>query len=118
MNLTSFRLIKLLFRFLSLTSFLAHQLSQISILFNLHSHADFIFPSLKPSVTQLAIVPLASLEEDLLFKSLEDLILRANEHTSPQSYAVVIRRTKKSKLGEKKKWLIFDQDDRIREPCN
>ena len=42
-------------------------------------------------------------ENGRYFETLEDLILRVNEHAAAQKYAVVFGRTKKSKLGKKKK---------------
>ena len=44
------------------------------------------------------------------FDSLEDLIIKVNEHAAPQGYAVVFGRTKKFKLGERRKaWLVCDR---------
>jgi hypothetical protein len=42
--------------------------------------------------------PLASSEDGQSFESLKNLILRVNEHAGPREYAVILLRTKKSKL--------------------
>jgi hypothetical protein len=46
---------------------------------------------------------LAFSKDDQTFVNLEDVIRRVNEHASRQEYAVVILRTKKFKLEEKRK---------------
>ena len=52
-------------------------------------------------------MPLTPLENLQTFESLENLILQVNEHAAPQSYAVVILCTKKSKLKViQKAWFI------------
>jgi hypothetical protein len=54
---------------------------------------------------------LALSKDDQTFVNLEDVIRRVNEHASRQEYAVVILRTKKFKLEEKRKaWSICDRD--------
>jgi hypothetical protein len=53
---------------------------------------------------------LAPPEDGQSFESLEEMIKRINEHAAPQGYAVVIGRTKKSKLGVRRKaWLVCDR---------
>ena len=53
---------------------------------------------------------LAPPEDGQSFESLEDLILRVNEHAGRQGYAVVLGRTKKSKLKvTRKAWLVCDR---------
>ena len=53
---------------------------------------------------------LAPPEDGQSFESLEDLVLRVNEHAGRQGYAVVLGRTKKSKLKvTRKAWLICDR---------
>ena len=60
-------------------------------------------------------MPLRPPEDGQSFESLQDLILRVNEHAAPEGYAVVMTRTKKSKLGvTRKAWLICDRGGRIR----
>lgn len=50
-------------------------------------------------------------------QSFEDLILRVNEGAGPQGYAVVLLRTKKTKLGVKNKaWIKCDRRGKTREP--
>ena len=62
-------------------------------------------------------MPLTPPENLQTFESLEDLILRVNEHAAPQGYAVVILRTKKSKLKvTRKAWLICDRGRKHHDP--
>lgn len=62
-------------------------------------------------------MPLAPPENQQTFESLEDLILRVNEHAAPQGYAVVLLRTKKSKLKvTRKAGLICDRGQKHHDP--
>lgn len=64
-----------------------------------------------------AVIPLALFEDGQTFESLEDLLLRVNEHADSRGYAVVLGRTKKSKLKvTRKAWVICDRGTKIREP--
>ena len=57
------------------------------------------------------------LNRDKSFESLKDLILRVNEHAGRQGYAVVLGRTKKSKLKvTRKAWLVCDRGRKFNEP--
>ena len=56
-------------------------------------------------------------EDGQSFESLDDLVIRVNEHAAPQGYAIVLSRTKKSKLGIRRKaWLICDRGGKPRGP--
>ena len=62
-------------------------------------------------------MPLAPSIIDQDFASLEAILRAVNEHAGPEGYAVVIGRTKKSKLGVTRKvWIICDRGGKIREP--
>ena len=55
-------------------------------------------------------------EDGQSFESLDDLVIRVNEHAAPQGYAIVLR-TKKSKLGIRRKaWLICDRGGKPQGP--
>lgn len=63
------------------------------------------------------VIPLAPPEDGQSFESLEDLTLQVNKHAAERGYAVVLGRTKKSKLKvTRKAWLICDRGGRLREP--
>ena len=58
---------------------------------------------------------LQSSKNEQTFESLNDLILRVNEHAASQDYVVVLLRIKKSKLNVIKKiWLICDRERKSR----
>ena len=68
-------------------------------------------------IMPLTVIPLAPPENGQTFESLEDLILYVNKHAGKRGYAIVLARTKKSKLKvTRKAWLVCDRGGRIREP--
>lgn len=65
------------------------------------------------------IMSLRSSEDEQSFESLEDLLLRINEHVDLEDYVVVLLRIKKSKLRVKRKaWIKCDREEKIRESQN
>jgi hypothetical protein len=64
-------------------------------------------------------MPLRSLENDQIFESLKDLILRVNEHADVEDYAVMLFRIKKSKLRVRRKtWIKCDREDKSKKSKN
>ncbi len=62
---------------------------------------------------------LASSLEDRTFDDLKDLILYLNQHADSEDYAIVLKRTKKSKLEIiSKTWIICDRDRKFHESTN
>jgi hypothetical protein len=58
----------------------------------------------------------AFFENRQIFESLDNLILRVNEHSRFEEYVVVLLRIKKFKLEVRKKtWLICDRERKVRE---
>ena len=83
------------------------------------SLAEDVTPFAESSTSDLGlrVIPLAPPEDGQSFESLKDVVLRINEHAGPRGYAVVLARTKKSKLGvTRKAWLICDRGRKTREP--
>ncbi len=59
---------------------------------------------------------LASSFEDRIFDDLKDLLLYLNQHADSEDYAIVLKRTKKSKLQVTcKAWIICDRDRKSHE---
>ena len=60
-------------------------------------------------------MPLRPLADGQFFESLKNFIFRINEHAALKGYAVIVGRSKKSKLDVKRKiWLICDREKKMR----
>jgi hypothetical protein len=72
-------------------------------IFIFDSQSHLIFDLSHCRRRHVVVMLLASSENEQIFESLKDCMLRLNEHVDREDYAFVLHRIKKSKLREKRK---------------
>jgi hypothetical protein len=81
-------------------------------IFSFRSHSW----SYRHRLEHVVVMSFASSENEQIFESLNDLMLRLNEHVDHEDYALVLHRIKKSKLKKKRKvWIVCDRDRKFKE---